>query len=304
MIKMKHFQLVVPKIKLTLAILTKLFEQLIWKNSVKKLLRIWNKLFICKNWRNKHNLLIFIFFSQGLSCLHHQSQCFGDYPDAVYFGLHIWDYSDQIETLTLQTDHEMHAIHRYLNASTYSSLYVLKRLFLTLSKNHMQVHATWLGIAHFQFSNINTTFGSWDFTAKPDYCARILQISNYGNADSEQISTVNGCTMIMEHYLSQKHYMTYCERVHLNPITTTGLDWNNIIPVKFNHIGFRDWKKLKTTNEIRSIRSFVCSHLFTAVSTLCHVWWHRTTYILTHFNTGGEASNITQRPVRATLSRL
>ena len=116
---------------------------------------------------------------------------------------------------------------------------------------------------------------------------RMLQMSNYGNIDSKQISRVICSTMIMENYLSWKHCMTYCEHVHLNPINATGPDWNNIIPAKLHHIDLCDWKKIKNNQcDPLNQESFVCSNFIATVSKLCHGWWQRTTHILTHCQNG------------------
>ena len=91
----------------------------------------------------------------GLECLERKTECLGDCPDAAYFGPHVREDSDDIQTLTLPTDEELHVVslvnHRLLNASIYGSIALLKSAAPTLSKTRMSIRATSLGVTSFDF---------------------------------------------------------------------------------------------------------------------------------------------------------
>ena len=110
--------------------------------------------------------------------------------------------------------------HRRLGAASYGSIALLKpsRNAATLSKTRMAVRATPIGVTSFEFPAPKADGGSggeaadfvaWAFTRNPAHCATL------GEA-------VDGCTVVQEHEAARDGYLTYCERVYLNPATATG----------------------------------------------------------------------------------
>ena len=67
----------------------------------------------------------------------------------------------------------------------------------------------------------------------------MLSASNPSNKNDAN-SAVDGCIVVMNDNipLQKGGHMTYCERIYLNPITATGLDWTDILPAKLRHIDF------------------------------------------------------------------
>ena len=122
-----------------------------------------------------------------------------------------------IDMLNMSGD-ELHLVsmvnHRLLNASIYGSVAVLKSGGATLSKTHMSIRATSLGVTSFEFPD--EKFVTWAFTRNPDICEQLGQ-------------SVAGCSVVEDSHVQPGGYLTYCERVYLNPLTGTGPDWPDLI---------------------------------------------------------------------------
>ena len=97
-----------------------------------------------------------------------------DCPDAAYFGPNILEDSDVIDMLEMSGD-DLHLVsvvnHRLLNASIYGSVAVLKSARPTLSKTHMSIRATSLGVTSFDFPQ--DRFVTWAFTRTPAICEQL-----------------------------------------------------------------------------------------------------------------------------------
>ena len=59
-------------------------------------------------------------------------------------------------------------------------------------------------------------FVTWAFTRNPDICEQLGQ-------------AVSGCSVVEDSHVESGGYLTYCERVYLNPLTGTGPDWSDLI---------------------------------------------------------------------------
>ena len=172
---------------------------------------------------------------KGLECLEQHTECLGDCPDAAYFGPNVQPHADEIEMLRLDSDDDVHLLvavnHRQLNASVYGSLALLKPhpvALPVLSKTRMSVRATSLGVTSFDF-NSSGQFVSWAFSRSAALCARLRR------ADA-----VDGCTVVEPSHVPFGGYLTYCERVYLNPLTGLGPDWNTLLPARLFRVALRD----------------------------------------------------------------
>ncbi|CAJ1449110.1 unnamed protein product [Effrenium voratum] len=147
---------------------------------------------------------------QGLECLRHNTECLGDCPDAAYYGPNVHEDSDGVDMLKLSSDDELHVVslvnHRHLNISVYGNLAVLRSWKPTLSKTRMSIRATSLGVTSFEFPE--ERFISWAFTRNPAHCHHLRD-------------SVHGCSLLDAH-VSRESFLTYCERIYLNPVTGTG----------------------------------------------------------------------------------
>lgn len=166
----------------------------------------------------------------GLECLKNRTECLGDCPDATYFGPNVLEDSDSIDMLSLRTDQELHIVslvnHRLLNASIYGSIALLRsgsRHASTLSKTHMNIRGTSLGVTSFEWPHAGK-FVTWAFTRNPEHCVLL----------GEQ-KVVDGCSVIDESHVERDGYLTYAERVYLNPITGTGPDWADLLTARLYH---------------------------------------------------------------------
>ena len=86
---------------------------------------------------------------------------------------------------------------------------VLKSSQPTLSKTHMSIRATSLGVTSFDFPQHR--FATWAFTRNAEVCEQLGQ-------------AVAGCSLVEDSHVELAGYLTYCERVYLNPLTGTGPD--------------------------------------------------------------------------------
>mmetsp|Transcript_24329 Transcript_24329/g.36081 ORF Transcript_24329/g.36081 Transcript_24329/m.36081 type:complete len:852 (+) Transcript_24329:171-2726(+) len=205
----------------------KLFEDQFAKHNEETLAKVLKAL------DNEHNNLNPMHFAplhiKGLDCIQENTECLGDCPDAAYFGLNIQEASDSIKTLLLPTKNEFHLVtmvnHRQSNAAIYGSIAILKSSSEFISKTHMSKHirATSIGITSFDFPE-KERFVSWVFTRNPDHCKTLKERG------------IHGCSIITERQASLKSYITYCERIYLNPLTGTGPDHSTILSAKLFHI--------------------------------------------------------------------
>ncbi|CAE7472831.1 GIP [Symbiodinium sp. CCMP2456] len=170
---------------------------------------------------------------QGLQCLQEGTECLGDCPDAAYFGPNILEDSDVIDMLEM-SGNELHLVsvvnHRLLNASIYGSVAVLKSARPSLSKTHMSIRATSLGVTSFDFPQ--DRFVTWAFTRTSAICEQL------GEA-------VAGCSVVEDDHVERAGYLTYCERVYLNPITGTGPDWQDLISAVIYRLKLDELPKLE-----------------------------------------------------------
>ena len=193
---------------------------------------------------------------RGLECLRDGTQCLGDCPDAAYFGPHISEGSDDVELVPLESDDELHLVsmvdHRATNASVYGSIAVLRpsRKWATrLSKTHMAVRATPIGVTSFEFPTQSSAtaeaavpkpFVAWAFTRNPAHCALLLGKSAEGDAprggQPPAERAVDGCTVVRESDVPRGTRLAYCERVYLNPTTATGPHWDDLLPAQLFQI--------------------------------------------------------------------
>ena len=63
-------------------------------------------------------------------------------------------------------------------------------------------------------------FVSWAFTRNPKHCHRLAETK-----------AADGCSVVLDEHVPRDKYLTYCERIYLNPATGTGPDWADIVPV-------------------------------------------------------------------------
>ncbi|CAJ1431126.1 unnamed protein product [Effrenium voratum] len=161
---------------------------------------------------------------QGLECLRHNTECLGDCPDAAYYGPNVHEDSDGVDMLKLSSDDELHVVslvnHRHLNISVYGNLAVLRSWKPTLSKTRMSIRATSLGVTSFEFPE--ERFISWAFTRNPAHCHHLRD-------------SVHGCSLLDAH-VSRESFLTYCERIYLNPVTGTGPNWSDLLPAHLFHL--------------------------------------------------------------------
>ena len=130
---------------------------------------------------------------------------------------------------------EVHVVtlvhHRLLNASVYGSVAMVKPGWPsapTLSKSFMRVRATPLGVTSFDFPPVSAAapFISWAFTRNPLHCGW-LRGSH---------AAVDGCSVVEDEHVPRDGFLTYCERVYLNPATGLGPDWDNLQPARLYHV--------------------------------------------------------------------
>ena len=165
---------------------------------------------------------------RGLECLEKDTECLGDCPDAAYYGPNVHADTDGIEMLQLKKADELHLVtavnHRQLKAAIYGSIAILKPHPVSspiLSKARMSVRATSIGVTSFEFNSTNT-FITWAFTRNAKHCERLSLFEG----------AVDGCSVVEESHVPRDGYLTYCERVYLNPITGLGPHWDNLLPAK------------------------------------------------------------------------
>mmetsp|Transcript_423 Transcript_423/g.1085 ORF Transcript_423/g.1085 Transcript_423/m.1085 type:complete len:953 (+) Transcript_423:294-3152(+) len=202
---------------------------------------------------------------RGLECLRDHTNCLGDSPDAAYFGPNIDHDGEEIPLLQLE-EHQVHLVtlvdHKAANTSVYSSVAILappNRKQDTLSRSRMAIRGTRLGVTSLDFAESrgqranrpgvnkngdnddsadahrNRHFVSWAFSRNPVFCDRLLAGSAAAAATedgNENTVVVDGCTVVEASDVPLGGYMTYCERVYLNPVTGLGPDWNAILSAR------------------------------------------------------------------------
>ena len=141
------------------------------------------------------------------------------------------------------------AQHRALGAAVYGSVAMVKPSHATsptLSKSFMRVRATSLGITSFDFgggeestssssssssasssssSSSSSRFVAWAFSRSQQHCDRLLASG-----------AVAGCSFVSEAEVRRDGYLTYCERVYLDPASGLGPDWDKLLPAKVFHV--------------------------------------------------------------------
>jgi len=171
---------------------------------------------------------------KGLDCLAEDTECLGDCPDAAYFGPNVQAEADSIQMLRLSSDDEIHVItavnHRQLKAAAYGSIALLKPHPASsplLSKARMSVRATSLGVTSFDFDS-TADFVSWGFTRSAAHCTALLAAG-----------ALDGCSVVEASHVGRDSYLTYCERVYLNPATGTGPSHADLLPARLFTIDLR-----------------------------------------------------------------
>lgn len=181
--------------------------------------------------------------ADGTNCLRYDTECLGGCPDAAYFGLNVNTTKD-FQALALSLN-ELHVVtlvdHRVLNNSIYSSLALLTSNTKVLNPQHLtkNVRATSVGITSpdlFGETNRMMTnkeenddnlpslpFATWIFTRNRNHC-KLLNHLRYG------------CTVIDSSHDSSNNYVTYLERIYLNPLTGTRPDYDNILPARLYRV--------------------------------------------------------------------
>ena len=167
----------------------------------------------------------------GLECLEKGTECLGDCPDAAYYGPHVLPDSDRVEMLSLGSDDTLHLVslvdHQKLGAATYGSVALLVPApahAAALSKTRMSIRATSIGVTSFDLpAERENPFWTWAFTRNPSHCARLA-------------GAVDGCTLVTDAEVQRGSFLTYCERIYLNPVTATGPDWADLLPARLHHI--------------------------------------------------------------------
>jgi len=120
--------------------------------------------------------------------------------------------------------------HRLLNSSNYGSIALLTSgKSSAVSKTNMSIRATSLGVTSFDFpseAQHQQKFIAWAFTRNPAHCSWL----------NSHASTVDGCAVVDDSHVSRNKFLTYCERVYLNPVTGTGPNWADLLPARMFHV--------------------------------------------------------------------
>jgi len=212
--------------------------------------------------------------ASGTECLRDNTECLGGCPDAAYFGLNVaveqqdddgaggaeGNHSStsfhNFETLTAwPTINELHVVtmvnHRVLNASIYGSVALLTSRSRHIDPKHMtsNIRATSVGVTSYDFLGgsehgpSSSLFVAWVFTRNPNHCRIIRQQQQQQQQQPQQLSSrrrLFGCTVINKRHISSSRYVTYCERIYLNPLTGTGPDYDSILPARLYRLFLED----------------------------------------------------------------
>ena len=172
---------------------------------------------------------------KGLECLQKRTKCLGDGPDAAYFAPNVHEDNDAMELLQLATKDEIHVVtlvhHRLQNTAIYGSIAMVKpwRPHLpTLSKTLMAVLGTSIGVTSLDFPHTASRFVTWVFTRNAAHCAQLME--------GGVLPVVDGCSVVDEADVPHHGYLTYCERVYLNPKTGLGPEWDKLLPARLYHV--------------------------------------------------------------------
>ena len=210
-----------------------------------------------------------LYVADGTNCLRQDTECLGGCPDAAYFGLNVGNETASFETLpSWPSLNEVHVVtlvdHCSLNNSVYGSLALLASSSKVLDPLHLtkNVRATSIGVTSpdlfvdrksAQKSEEDTNqesrrsltlpFAAWVFTQNPYHC-KILSRHHLRY----------GCTVIDSTHLSSSNkYVTYLERIYLNPLTGTRPDYDSILPARLYRLFLEDEsKKEDNPNKIAS----------------------------------------------------
>ena len=218
-----------------------------------------------------------LFIAAGTECLRDNIECLGGCPDAAYFGLnvaakqqdddgdgnHSSASSHNFETLAAwPTLNELHVVtmvnHRVLNASIYGSVALLTSRSRHVDPKHMtrNIRATSVGVTSYDFLDgsehddddglSSSLFVTWVFTRNPNHCRVIKQQQQQQQQHPQQLPSrrrLFGCTVINKRHISSSRYVTYCERIYLNPLTGTGPDYDSILPARLFRLFLKDGDK-------------------------------------------------------------
>jgi hypothetical protein len=192
--------------------------------------------------------------AEGQDCLKHDTECLGGCPDAAYLGLNVVGDEEPFAALhSWPTPDELHVVtivdHRALNNSVYGSLALLGSSSGVLDPKHLtrSVKATSVGVTSLELfggnvandsggkgANASSLFATWIFTRNPDHC-RILSIASSSSSSPDHLR--HGCTVIDSSHLSSfNKYVTYLERIYLNPLTGTRPDYDSILPARLYRV--------------------------------------------------------------------
>ena len=164
----------------------------------------------------------------GLECLEKGTECLGDCPDAAYYGPHVLPDSDRVEMLSLGSDDTLHLVslvdHQKLGAATYGSVALLVPA---------PAHAAALSKTRAR-------------SAPPRSASRLRSAGRAGESvldvgvHTEPVAlrgagAVDGCTLVTDAEVQRGSFLTYCERIYLNPVTATGPDWADLLPATTRH---------------------------------------------------------------------
>jgi hypothetical protein len=221
-----------------------------------------------------------LYIAAGTECLKDNTECLGGCPDAAYFGLnvvaeqqdddggngggsnHSSASSHNFETLTAwPTINELHVVtmvnHRVLNTSIYGSVALLTSRSRHVDPKHMtrNIRATSVGVTSYDFLDgsehddddgpSSSLFVTWVFTRNPNHCRIIKQQQQQQQQQQhpQQLPSrrrLFGCTVINKRHISSSRYVTYCERIYLNPLTGTGPDYDSILPARLFRLFLKD----------------------------------------------------------------
>ena len=143
-----------------------------------------------------------------------------------------------VELFQLRTDSELHLVtwvdHRQLKAAVYGSVALVQPAFsgrATLSKTLMAVRGTSIGITSFDVnlsSRSSSRFISWVFSRSHVHCSALRGVVGG--------PVVDGCTVVDASEVPREGFLTYCERVYLNPLTGRGPEVERLLPARLHHI--------------------------------------------------------------------
>jgi hypothetical protein len=61
---------------------------------------------------------------------------------------------------------------------------------------------------------------------------------------------VDGRSVVDDSHVAREGFLTYCERIYLNPVTATGPDWADVLPARLYHIKLTSLPPLQVSRYI------------------------------------------------------